>query len=267
MEAEQVVRYEELSLNLWPARTFVFYDGWIVGMSDGYTRRANCVVPLRSGHISPRAKISRCEGLFESAGLRTCFKLTEHSQPPGLDAALAELGYGREAETFVEVVALDGEHGKPAHPAADIVVADSVTPRWLEAHSRLHGLDERDRAALSATLDRICLPMACALVADGDGDVACGLCTIDGDTAGLFGIAVAETKRRQGLGRRITTALLAWARGARASKAFLQVTLANEGARALYAGMGFAEVYRYWYRAKGQGAAPAAGRGGPTARR
>jgi GNAT superfamily N-acetyltransferase len=264
-QAEQVARYEELSLNAWPARTLVFYDGWIVGLSEGYTRRANCVLPLRIGRLPAAAKISRCEELFRSAGLRACFKLTEFSQP-GLDAALAGLGYGREAETLVDVVSLAGE---PTRTPDGITITERVTPRWVDAHSRLHLLTECDRAALSAILARLRLPVACALATDSDGGgdaVACGLGTVDADTAGLFGIAVAETRRRQGLGRRITAALLAWAGRQGAERAFLQVTLANEGARALYEGMGFAEVYRYWYRSKGQRAAPVQGGDGPAAR-
>lgn len=40
---------EERSLNGCLALTCVFLDGWIVGLSEGYTRRVNSVNPLYAG--------------------------------------------------------------------------------------------------------------------------------------------------------------------------------------------------------------------------
>ena len=44
--SELVATLEEAALNGLPALQTEFYDGWIVRMSEGYSRRANCVVPL-----------------------------------------------------------------------------------------------------------------------------------------------------------------------------------------------------------------------------
>ena len=34
---------EELTLNAWPPLETLFFDGWILSFSDGYTRRANSI--------------------------------------------------------------------------------------------------------------------------------------------------------------------------------------------------------------------------------
>jgi ribosomal protein S18 acetylase RimI-like enzyme len=67
---------------------------------------------------------------------------------------------------------------------------------------------------------------------------------------GLFNIAVHKEYRRNGLGQALVASILERARGLGAEQAYLQVVEANEAARSLYAKIGFADEYRYWYRKK-----------------
>jgi len=67
--------------------------------------------------------------------------------------------------------------------------------------------------------------------------------------AGLYGLFVAETHRRQGAGCSLVLALMWAAREAGATDVCLQVSAGNMAARALYASLGFADHYAYWYRA------------------
>lgn len=39
-----MIRYiEELSMNAWPSLQTIMYDGWVIILADGYTKRANSV--------------------------------------------------------------------------------------------------------------------------------------------------------------------------------------------------------------------------------
>ena len=58
---ELVARLEEAALNGLPTLQTEFYDGWIVRMSEGYSRRANCVVPLYESTIPLQEKLVHCE--------------------------------------------------------------------------------------------------------------------------------------------------------------------------------------------------------------
>jgi GNAT superfamily N-acetyltransferase len=55
-------------------------------------------------------------------------------------------------------------------------------------------------------------------------------------------------QRRQGYAAALLAQIFAWAKRTGATDAALQVQGDNAAARALYARLGFQEVYPYWYR-------------------
>ena len=83
--------------------------------------------------------------------------------------------------------------------------------------------------------------------ASGEGGVpaAIGRCVVDGRWAGFMAVEVDPAHRRQGLATAVMTALARRALEEGASAAWLQVETDNDGARALYEGMGFAVHHRY----------------------
>ena len=68
---------------------------------------------------------------------------------------------------------------------------------------------------------------------------------MDGRWAGFMAVEVAPEHRRRGLATAVMAALARRALDEGASAAWLQVEEDNEGARALYDGMGFATHHRY----------------------
>jgi GNAT superfamily N-acetyltransferase len=83
------------------------------------------------------------------------------------------------------------------------------------------------------------------------GDVAaCAQYVLEADmVVGLYDVFTAPRMRGRGLSRWLCACALAEARAKGAKLAYLQVDRQNEPARAVYRGLGFADTYRYHYRA------------------
>ncbi len=241
---------EERGLSAWPALRTAVLDGWVLRFSNGYTRRANSVNPLYPGAMPLGPKIAACEEMFERQGLECVFKLCAASLPEGLDAALEARGYRREAETAVECIDLKAG----VFPAGEPVeFRDELDTRWVDAVARMNRQTPAQRAASQAILSGIVPDHRFASALEDGSLVGLGLGVLDRGWLGLFDILVDPARRRRGIGRRIVLGLLDWGRREGAHHAYLQVGLDNEPARRMYAGMGFAERYRYWYRRRVQG--------------
>ena len=87
-----------------------------------------------------------------------------------------------------------------------------------------------------------------ASITEGGQIVGCGLGVLQGGYLGLFDLVVDAAHRRRGYGAELMRGLLAWGKSQGARRAYLQVMCSNQPALHLHAGLGFAEVYRYWYR-------------------
>jgi ribosomal protein S18 acetylase RimI-like enzyme len=89
-------------------------------------------------------------------------------------------------------------------------------------------------------------PNCLLLVADDGGTVA-GMLGVGahGGAGPHVGMLVSRTHRRRGLGRALLEAAVAWGRERGVPSLSLFVFPHNEGARALYRAMGFAEIERF----------------------
>jgi GNAT superfamily N-acetyltransferase len=238
---------EEISIDAWPALQTSLYDGWVVRFADGFSRRSNSIAPLYPSQTDLRKKIGACESLFRERGLRTVFKVTAASQPPELDAVLAAEGYRPEAETGVQLLPLDRWN---TAPAPDAELEEELTEEWLRALCALNEYDPRHHGTV-AKLTALIHPPRIFASARREGKIAAvGLGVVRHGHVCLFDIVVEGNHRRQGLGRQIVTSLLEWGKRKSAAAGYLQVMTNNPVAAALYAGLGFREVYRYVYRAK-----------------
>jgi GNAT superfamily N-acetyltransferase len=250
---------EEHSLNAWPALQTNLQDGWLLRFAAGYTRRANSVNPLYPCLGDPLENISACEALYRARGLPVIFKITPASQPPGLDELLAARGYRLEATTSVQLLPLAQTAHAPLNPVNPLLPVTSedpvtITPTlveaWLAAYTRISAAEPAREAIHRQLLQSILAGCAyAALPADGQ-IVSVGLGILQGGLLGLYDIATHPANRRQGHAARVIHRLLAWGRGSGAAHAYLQVMLNNPPALALYATLGFRELYQYHYRVK-----------------
>ena len=238
---------EELSLNAWPARHSLHYDGWVLRSTDGYTRRANSVYPLYDSRLDLDEKIDFCETFYRERGLPTAFKMTSASTPADLDARLAEHGY--QADQYTSVQLMDLNRDARAMPEG-VELTSEDSEAWHAAFARMNNVSA-DRRLLHEHILRAILPAKCYASINVEGRIiGCGLGVTQAGYLGLFDIVVDPGHRRQGHGERLMEALLDWGVQQRAHTAYLQVMCDNEPALRLYEKSGFEEKYKYWYRIK-----------------
>ena len=239
---------EECSLNALPSLQTIVYDGWLLRFAEGYTRRANSVNPLYPSTLDLDDKIACCEALYGARDLPVVFKLTSAAEPRDLDLALARSGYAREATTSVQT--LDLRADPLSHLEAGVTLATEVSDRWLEDFVRLSQIDPTRLPLIRQILGALTSQVCFASLREGDQALSVGLGVLERGYLGLFDIATLEGKRRQGYGTRVVRALTGWGQARQAHTAYLQVMRENAPALALYAKLGFAEVYTYWYRTR-----------------
>lgn len=239
---------EELSFNAWHPLQTVFYDGWVLGFSNGYTRRANSVQPLYPSTLPVDEKIDYCETRYAARGQNTVFKLTGAEQPSDLEVALIRRGYVADAHTSVQTRSL--LDAKIEANGGQIEIAPLVSESWIDAFCRMSAIDQRHKPTMSAMLRSITTQAGFFhLVHEGE-PAAMGVGVIERGYVGLFDIVTDARFRNRGLGRVLILNILKWAQRNHAHTAHLGVMLNNAPALHLYHALGFREVYRYWYRQK-----------------
>ncbi len=250
-----VVDLDVLMRQGWPAQTEVSVDGWVVRLSGGVTRRANSVLPL-TAPADLRATLDRVELLYRERGIAPCVQLGPTARPGGLDAVLAARGYQVGARASVQTAGIEDvlrelarlEPGSSAKmTSAGVEVSERPDRAWMDLWWAVDGRGDAE----AREVGRRILTGRPALYAswhDAAGATAIGRLALVGDWGGLYCLAVRPDCRRQGRAMLIIDALLDQARARGLRQTWLQVTTANQGARALYARLGFRTAADYHYR-------------------
>ncbi len=244
-----LLNIEEASLNAWPALQTVLLDGWLARFADGYTKRANSVTPLYGSTSAEilAERVQACQALYARQGVPLVFRLpTVCGDSAELDALLARHGFAKVDRTLVQVRSLDSAE-LVSQPIGEVLSGADGRDEWLDAFHALAPY-RKDLATHRRLLQAMTGAVAPLVIRQQGQIVACGLGVAERDTVGLFDLVVATEKRRQGLGRGLVDALLAWGSTQGATTAYLQVMADNAPALALYEQTGFDTAYEYWYR-------------------
>ena len=239
---------EEACLNAWPALKEIFYDGWLIRLAEGQTRRTNSVNVIGAGRYALDDKIAHCERIYRDHGQPLYFRIRS-TDDPALERALATRDFQAEGETRT----LYRNFAKTPPPAPDPRAEITKRPdaEWLAAHARFAGhAEDRMRNRL---LDLVALPIAFAAVRDTRGRiVSVGYGAVHDRLVSLQWVATDPALRRQGLSQATLSGLLHWAQASAGARgACLQVVADNMAAVRLYERLGFdRELYRYHYRVR-----------------
>jgi len=255
-------RVEEASMNAWPAIHQLMLDGWLIRLSNGFTKRANCVVPLYPTDVTDPDerlatalldKIRYCENLYAREQLQTVFRLTSHLPVSILDTLLEQRGYELVDETQVQLLHLsannksDLDAGVGQH-RQECELRIVPAPQWLREYARLADMPSI-ASELHASLIRAIRPdCAFAWLVVDEQPVACALGVLEHDLIGLFDVITDREHRGKGYAGVLLEKLLAWSAEQGAQHAYLQVVANNDPALALYERLGFEHLYSYWYR-------------------
>ena len=242
----EIRRIEEMSMNAHPSLNTVYYDGWQLRFAGGYTYRANSVNMLYPSTLSATDKIRYCEKIYSRQNLPTVFKITPLSL--NLDSALAESDYSIVTKTNIMVMDIPQMNTD----GLCSVVTNNINENWQSNYCLLNGINEDSIPLAKKMQGNIINQTLCAVLSCNNEIVACGLCVIENEYAGLYGIAVSEQHRRKGYGQDICESLISRAARYGAKKAYLQVVDENTNAIEMYKKLGFTSRYQYWYRVKAQ---------------
>lgn len=254
---------EKLSFHAHPCLSEEVYDGWMLRFAQGYTKRANSVSVVGESGLAFADKIHYCEERYGEQGLPTVFKVTPMAAE--LDGLLADRGYTFVDKTNVMTVDLTksgkraakgaaANKGKSPDPSVagqiSVVVEETITESWQYYYFTFNKVSQTNIPTARKLQGKIANPVLCATVYLDKKAVACGLGVMEQGYVGLLDIVVKEEYRGCGFGKVLCGALLDKAKEKGAATGYLQVVDSNEVAKKLYEGLGFEDVYSYWYRVK-----------------
>lgn len=232
---------ERRIVNAWPAPSTLLIGDWVVRFANGYSGRANAASPMKRGAELDDATCDFIEQLYRGDGLPPCIRLTPLVADETRTRILAR-GYRVRDASFGLIAGLDD-----VEPiiAADIEYTPLATEEWIAGVAARQTGAKANAAHLAAIVERVRMPAAFAALMIAGEPVAYGMGVAERGMAEIGSVIVDEAHRGQGLGRRIVSGLMSWARAMACRTAYLQVDQTNKAAIGLYRSLGYRELYAY----------------------
>ena len=240
--------FEELTINAWPSIQTMVFDGWIIRMANGYTKRANSIIPLYSFDNDIYGKIEHCENIFRKNNLPVIFKIIGCNEHHEIDQILDKLDYKNIDLTSVQICnKINQSHNK----FNGIYVNSGFSTDWLNCFYECNGIiDVNIIKTIEIMLENIKLDLITVYKKENGKFMGCGYGVIEKGFIGLFDIIVKNEFRGNGYGKEIVETILSKSNEQGIGKAYLSVVDNNFIAKNLYKKLGFNEIYKYWYRRK-----------------
>ncbi|MGW3039025.1 GNAT family N-acetyltransferase [Kitasatospora sp. NPDC001159] len=232
----------------WPGVEQEALGEWTLRAAAGFTQRANSVQALGDpGLPLPRA-LTAVRDWYAARGLPA---LVEVVTPGTTDELRALLGPLR-SPTLVRTAPLAGV-ARAGSGHDRVRLSRTANAEWMSLYGRLSEDPAVREAARRVLHGGPSVWFATVPGAPGQPPLAIGRCVIDGPWACFGAIEVQPYARRAGLATAVMAVLAARAAEEGASGAHLQVEAGNEGAIALYDGLGFTTSHTYHYAPLPQG--------------
>lgn len=219
--------------------------GWLLRAGNGFTGRANSVLPLAEPDRPLPEALDRVTRWYAERGLPPLFQLPL-PLAAALDGELAAAGWRAFSPVRFLIAPLDRVLAAAPERTHLPPVRHDATPseEWLAGyHYRGAALPDGARTVLTNAADPTFVS-----VSDGEELLVVGRGVVHQGWLGVTAVTVAAAARRRGLGTHLMRGLVqwGWARGAR--HCYLQVAGENAAALQLYDRLGFVVHHRYHYR-------------------
>jgi ribosomal protein S18 acetylase RimI-like enzyme len=242
-----VVEVEQAAVLGWRALETATLGDWLLRASGGFTSRANSVLTLGDPGLPLAEALAVVRDWYEGRGVSAQLQVIEGGSDPGLAGELA--GRGWQVSPRVHVMTGEISHAlralPPEHTAAarDVQLADAPDDAWIGCYARVGN----DASGVAQQQLRNHPAAVFASIRDGDDVLAIARAAVDAKWAGLFAVEVMADHRRRGLGAVVSAAALREAARRGARRCYLQCSVDNTPAVALYSRLNFRVHHDYEY--------------------
>jgi ribosomal protein S18 acetylase RimI-like enzyme len=233
---------EELSMNAWPSIQTILYDGWIIRMANGYTKRANSINLLYKSTINLEEKIDYCKKLYLQNDLPAIYKLVECDEHEIIDNRLETLNYEKLDITSVQIY---NNFKINENNFGGTIVNDNFTDEWINGFVECNNIKSEYMETLKMMLKNTIGEKIIISKMTNNKIIGCGYGVIENGFVGIFDIVVKENRRGNGYGKEIVQTILSESGKKGIKKSYLQVVNNNTIAKNLYGELGYKEKYKY----------------------
>lgn len=238
----QILELERIARRGWRAAEVSELDGWLLHADQGWTSRANSVLPLATPRRPLPQLLAAAGRFYAERGLPVQIQLPLPARGL-LDAELA----GRCWSVHRPAVMLSA----PVSGSPEVLDSDErvrldpvASAAWLDGYHHRGGPLPEHAVRLLTRHDQV---RFASLSRDGSV-VGVARATVDEGWLGVSAVEVAAGHRRSGVASTLMRALADWGRSQAATRCYLQVDADNSGALAFYQQLGFISHHRYHYR-------------------
>lgn len=259
---DEIVLLERLALNTHPPLKTQVFDGWTAGFTEGYTGRANSVLPLETGTLPLETKIHSFEEMYAKQHLPCRFKMTS-AAPQGLQDLLENKGYEMQNKTDVlhtqsdNLMFLERLESVEEPEEIGVIITSNPDNLWLSSFFEFEKIDNEKYQQIAKKQFKIVdknqnlSALYCRLLHSGK-DVGVASAVIQNGVLFLLNVVISQEFRGKGFGKILIKEILENACILGAKKLYLQVVQSNSVAQSLYKSFGFEYLYSYWYMEKSQ---------------
>ena len=231
----RIIELEKLSDLTWPALEIIEYGEWRLRISDGFSMRANSVLPIGEPPIDLASAVDEVTSIYRENNLKPPFSIPLPIFDE-LDRYLEKRGWNIKIDANFLIRDI-GAIEVSGHPQFSIEILDYPSKEWLEVNS-------------DQPLEKIMLryPARYGAIKSGEEVIAVGRIATLGSWSIVTRLFVNPSFRGKGLAKALMNNLLSAAVTEGATKVALQVDNENGAALALYQSMGFTTHHKFVYR-------------------